>query len=61
VTPIPPRFKISQIEFFLQTDLNSAQSACDLPGDECFAPAGRLVIEKNSVADEEIISLSLID
>ena len=61
MAPIAPGIKISEIEFFLQTELDSAQCARDLARDECFAPSRRFVIEENSVADEEIVRLPLVD
>src|SRR5882762_7882949 len=61
MTPIPPGIKISEIEFLLQTELDSTQCARDLARDECFAPARRFVIKENSVADEEIVRLPLVD
>src|SRR5882762_11500669 len=61
MTPVAPRIKISEIEFFLQTELDSAQCARDLARDECFPPSRGFVIEENSVADEEIVRLPLVD
>src|SRR5437660_7300035 len=61
MAPISPRFEISEIEFFLQAELNSAQGARDLARNECFPSAWRLVIEENSVTDEEVVSLPLIN
>jgi hypothetical protein len=61
MTPIPPRINISDVEFFLQTELDPTQSASDLTRNKCFDTAWRFVIEEKPIADEEIVGLPCID
>jgi hypothetical protein len=58
VTPIPPRLEIPKVELFLQTELNSAQGARNLAGDERLTPSRGFVVKENSVANKEIVRLA---
>src|SRR5579864_9261345 len=61
VTPIATGIKVAQIEFLLQSEFDPAQTAGNLARHKSFAAPRGLMVKQDSVADEEIVSLALID
>lgn len=61
VSPIALGFEIAEEELFVESSLNTGNSAGDFPGHERLAAAGRLVVEKDAVASEESVGFPVID
>src|SRR5208337_5137681 len=59
-SPVPLCVKISQVEIFLLSCKNPGNCPGDLAGDKRLAPAGRLVVEEDSIRRKEIVPLPVI-
>jgi len=61
IAPVTRGVEIAPVKLVLQPSLDVSETAADFPGDECLPPARRLMVEKNAVAGEDPIALSVID
>ncbi len=61
IAPIAFGVEVAEEELLLQPQLDAAERAGNLAGDEGFAAALRFVIEENAVADEQAIGFAVID
>src|SRR5262249_6980560 len=60
VTPIPPRVKVPQEQFILNTDFNTCCSLGYLSAHKCLAAAWRLMIEQDAVGGKQVVTFSII-
>ena len=58
--PVALGVKVAEIKEFFLARFYAGESAGDFPGNECLAAAGRFVVEKNSVAGEEIVAFAVV-
>ena len=58
--PVPLGIHISQGKLFLLSCQNGGNGKRDLPGNEIFAPSGRLMVKKDTVAGEHVIGFPVI-
>src|SRR5689334_15350541 len=59
--PVALRLEIAEVELLLQPFLDAADGARHLARDEGLAAPRALVVEENAVADEEAVSLAVVD
>jgi hypothetical protein len=60
VSPVALGVEVAQVELLLQAGLDAPDGAGDLAGHERLAAAGRLVVEQDAVAREEVVALAVV-
>src|SRR5215469_9045301 len=59
VAPITLSVEVSKGKLVLFVSENGRDTACDLPGDEGFAPAWTLMVKQDAVTREELVALTI--
>ena len=60
MAPIAPCVEVAEEEAILQPDLDAAERAGDLAGDEGLAAAGRLVVEEDAIGGVDAVGLAIV-